>query len=235
MLEPVSKSRVSETAVESIKSFIAHQKLTPGAKLPSERELSEALNISRTSVREALRTLEIMGLIEVKPGSGVYFKDSAGDLSVPLKTWLPSNEETLREIFEVRQLIEPNIASLAAQRITPEGLEKLRICTEKFCHCFEEDDLPGMILADTQFHRLLASGTGNKTLSFIMNTITRFMPGAWKASLRVPHRPERTIQEHQKIIDAIREHDPALARQAMALHLEKAIVEIEHVTFSNNR
>ena len=176
MLEPISKTRVAESAVEAIKSYIANRQLTPGEKLPSEREMSEALNISRASVREALRTLEIIGLIEVKPGSGIYFKDMSGDLSLPLKTWLPNNEETLKEIFEVRLIIEPNTASLAAERIIPECIEKMRVSMEKFLTCVEQDDLPGMILADTQFHRLIASAAKNKTLTFIMNTITRFTP-----------------------------------------------------------
>jgi GntR family transcriptional repressor for pyruvate dehydrogenase complex len=227
MLTPIEKTRLSDTAVEAIREFIDESELSPGDKLPSERKMSQALNISRASVREALRVLEIIGLIEVKPGSGIYYKDAVGDLSIPLTTWLPYNEETMRETYEVRQLIEPRAAELAAQRATPEILEQMRQCMREFRQCVEKEDLPGMILADIEFHRLLAEATQNKTLTFLMRTITRFLPEAWKASLRIPQRPEKTILEHQQVYEALAEHSPDKASDAMALHLATAVEEID--------
>jgi GntR family transcriptional repressor for pyruvate dehydrogenase complex len=233
MLEPISKSRLSQSAVEAIKAYILDKNLSPGAKLPSERELSEALNISRASVREALRILEIIGLIEVKPGSGIYFKDYTGDLSIPLKVWLPINEETLREIFEVRLLIEPRAAGLAAERATPDIVEKMQECLEKFQHFSEVNDLAGMILADTEFHKTVAKATCNKTLTFLMNTMTRYLPEGWKASLKVPQRPEKTITEHKIIYQAIKEHNSNLASKQMTFHLSSALDEIMQINQNN--
>lgn len=235
MLEPVSKTRVSQAAIKSIKSYIADYGLKPGDKLPTERQMSKALKISRTSVREALRILEIVGILEVKPGSGIYFKDATGDLTLPLSMWLPDNEETLFEVLEIRQLIEPRAANLAAERITPHDLENIQDCLERFCQCVEENDLPGMILEDTQFHRLLAEASKNKTLTLLMNTITRFLPLAWKATLRVPQRPQKTVAEHQNIYNAIKNHDPVLASQAMVLHLENALAELNKIFNGHDR
>lgn len=229
MLTPIEKTRLSDTAVESIKAFMRESKLHPGDKLPSERKMSQALNISRASVREALRVLEIIGLIEIKPGSGIYYKDAVGDLSLPLSTWLPYNEETLRETYEVRQLIEPRAAELAAERVTDEILGKMQESMHEFNRCVKEEDLPSMILADIEFHRLLAEATQNKTLTFLMSTITRFLPEAWKASLRIPQRPIKTMAEHQQVYDALSNHDPEEASRAMALHLSTAVQEISQI------
>ncbi len=229
MLEPLSKTRLSQSAVEAIKAFIADKDLKPGAKLPSERELCQALNISRASVREALRTLEIIGLIEVKPGSGIYFKDWTGDISIPLTTWLPNKTETLDEIFEVRQLIEPRAAGLAAERATPDIIKKMAASLNTFNQCVDADDLPGMILADTEFHRLVAMATENKTLTFLMSTMTRFLPEGWKATLKVPNRPVKTISEHEVIYEAIKNHDSGAAIQAMSGHLATAFEEMKDI------
>lgn len=226
MLEPIPRTRLSQAAVESIKAYITKRNLVSGDKLPSERELCEYLHISRASVREALRILEIAGLIVVKPGSGIFFKGWTDDLALPLKTWLPMNVETLRENYEVRQLIEPRSAFMAAERISPDLLEKLKSSLDKFQSFVDQDDLPGMIMADTEFHRLIAQATKNKTLYFLMSTITRYLPEAWKASLRVPHRPRKTILEHQAILQAIREGNAPEAAHLMSIHLANAVKEI---------
>jgi GntR family transcriptional repressor for pyruvate dehydrogenase complex len=234
MLEPISKTRLSQSAIEAINIYIAENDLAPGAKLPSERSLSEYLNISRASVREALRIMEIIGILEVKPGSGIFFRDRAGDLSIPLTAWLPRKEETLREIFEVRQLIEPRAAGLAAERVSPDILEKMKFCLERFGTSVEQNDLASMILADTEFHRLLATATQNKTLTFLMNTMTRYLPEGWKASLMVPQRPKKTIAEHKLIFEAIKTGDAISAIQAMTDHLATAIEEIQQLNLKRN-
>jgi GntR family transcriptional repressor for pyruvate dehydrogenase complex len=113
----------------------------------------------------------------------------------------------LREIIEVRLLIEPRAAGLAADRATPEIIERMQECLEKFQLFSDANDLAGMVLADTEFHKTVAKATCNKTLTFLMNTMTRYLPEGWKASLKVPQRPQKTITEHRTIYQAIKDHD----------------------------
>jgi GntR family transcriptional repressor for pyruvate dehydrogenase complex len=235
MLQPIKKKRLSQEAVESIKSYIFERNLDSGERLPTERELSESLSISRASVREALRVLEIMGFIVVKPGSGIYFKGWTDDLALPLSVWLPLNKERLWESYEVRQAIEPSIASLAAQRVTQETIKKMESCMDNFRSCQAESDLAGMILADTEFHQTIARATRNRTLILIMNTIASGLTEGWKASLRTPHRPEKTIIEHQEIYDAIKSRNPEDAKKAMTLHLSRAVKEINQLDNPNDK
>jgi GntR family transcriptional repressor for pyruvate dehydrogenase complex len=133
------------------------------------------LEISRNSVREALRVLEMMSMIEVKPGSGIYVKDYAENLSQSLNVRLPQNWETLQEHYDVRLLLEPRAAVLAAERATPEEIAALQEQLEKFQICVEADDLTGSVLADSEFHRLIAQSTRHKTLSILMDTITHYL------------------------------------------------------------
>lgn len=229
MLEPINKTRLSEAAVEQIRDLIFHRELPPGSKLPSERQLAQTLEISRASVREALRVLEIMGLIDVKPGSGAFVKDRTEDILLPLPAWLPSHKETLREHFEVRQVIEPRAAAMAAERATPKMIQEMKETLDEFVELVEADDLAGLMLVDAEFHRQVAQATGNKTLSLLMDTITQFLLEGWKASLRVPGRIEKTTEEHQRILSAIIDKDPDGASEAMAHHLKKAVADLQEM------
>jgi GntR family transcriptional repressor for pyruvate dehydrogenase complex len=222
-LKPITKSRLSEAAIEQIKELIVSQKREPGSKLPSERELVDQLKISRASVREALRMLEIMGLVEVKPGKGTYVKGVTGDLFLPLNNWLSSHKETLHNQFEARLVLEPAAAGFAALRSTQSDIRKLEEALSTFNEKLAEDDMVGLIIADIRFHRLIGAATGNKTVEILMDTITRFLFDGWKATLRVEGRPRKTVAEHNKILQAIIEKDEKKAKTSMENHLKNAI------------
>jgi GntR family transcriptional repressor for pyruvate dehydrogenase complex len=222
-LKPITKSRLSEAAIEQIKELIVSRKKEPGSKLPSERELVDQLKISRASVREALRMLEIIGLVEVKPGKGTYVKGVNGDLFLPLKNWLSSHKETLHNHFEARLVLEPAAAGFAALRATQSDIRKLEEALATFNEKLAEDDMVGLIIADIRFHSLIGAATGNKTIEILMDTITRFLFDGWKATLRVEGRPRKTVAEHNKILQAIIEKDEKKAKTSMENHLKNAV------------
>jgi GntR family transcriptional regulator, transcriptional repressor for pyruvate dehydrogenase complex len=222
-LKPITKSRLSEAAIEQIKELIVSRKREPGSKLPSERELVDQLKISRASVREALRMLEIMGLVEVKPGKGTYVKGVTGDLFLPLNNWLSSHKETLHNHFEARLVLEPSAAGFAALRATQSDIRKLKETLATFNEKLAENDMVGLIIADIRFHSLICAATGNKTIEILMDTITRFLFDGWKATLRVEGRPRKTVKEHNKILQAIIEKDEKKAKASMETHLKNAV------------
>ena len=222
-LKPIAKSRLSEAAIEQIKELIVTQRLQPGSKLPSERELVRDLRISRASVREALRILEIMGLVEVSPGKGSYVKGLTGDLFIPLPTWLSTHKEALNNHFEARLVLEPAAAGFAALRASENDIWKLERALAAFEEKVEQDDIVALISLDIQFHGLIGAATGNKTIKLLMDTITRFLFEGWKATLRVKGRPRKTVTEHKKILNAIVERDEKQAKLAMERHLRHAV------------
>ena len=221
-LQRITKTRLSEAAIEQIKQFIVNENLEPGSKLPSERALVEALGVGRSSIREALRILEIMGLVEVLPGKGVFVKALTGDLFMPLSEMLNSQGENLFHHFEARMVLEPAAAALAAKRADTKDIDRLHKNLEDFKQKLESENLVGLIQSDIQFHRLVANTTENKTIEILMNTITRHDFQGWKASLRMKDRPAKTVEEHNRIIEAIAARDEKGAYKAMHAHLSAA-------------
>jgi len=218
-LQPITKTRLSEAAIEQIKDLIVSEDLEPGAKLPSERDLVEALGVGRSSIREALRILEIMGLVEVLPGKGAFVKALTGDLFIPLSELLTTQKESLQHHFEARMVLEPAAAALAAKRAPAKEVVRLRKNMEAFEENLDQENLVGLIRTDIEFHRLVANATENRTIAVLMNTITRHDFHGWKAALRTSKRPQKTVAEHKRIIEAIATGDEKKARSAMRSHL----------------
>jgi GntR family transcriptional regulator, transcriptional repressor for pyruvate dehydrogenase complex len=231
VLKRIRKKRLSDEAVDQIQKLIMNHEIKPGSRLPAERKIMSMLGISRTSVREALRILEIMGLITVKPGSGAFVKELTGDLFLPLSDWLPRHKETLRQHFEARLVIEPQAAAFASQRATARVIQAMKECLDQFVEKEKTNDIPAMILADAEFHRLVAQATGNRTLMILMDTIARSLFEGWKATLRIPSRRTKTVREHHAILKAIEEHDQEAAKKAMSNHLKKALSDLAKAGF----
>jgi len=227
MLEPIKKQRVSDLAVEQISRMLSSEQLKPGDSLPSERRLMEHLGISRVAVREALRVLEMMGLVEVKPGKGIFVAQPDHSIFGPLERWLSIHQEALLEHFEVRMLIEPRAAGFCAQRASKDQIGAMKKTLEKFKAANKQKDLVGMIRADAQLHQLIAVATGNRTLATLMGTFTSSLLDGWKASLRVEGRGDKTVVEHGAIVEAIERGDSEKAQTLMRKHLSNAVHELK--------
>jgi len=227
MLEIIKKRRVSDLAVEQISRMLSSDQLKPGDSLPSERRLMEHLGISRVAVREALRVLEMMGLIEVKSGKGIFVAQPDHSIFAPLERWLSIHQEALLEHFEVRMLIEPHAAGFCAQRASKDQIGAMKKTLEKFKEANKRKDLVGLIRADAQLHQLIAVATGNRTLATLMGTFTSSLLEGWKASLRVEGRGDKTVVEHGDIVEAIERGDSEKAQTLMRKHLSNAVHELK--------
>ncbi len=235
MLKPIKKKRVSDLIVEQIKEMITSSEIEPGLMLPSERELVQTLQVSRASLREALRILEIMGMIETKAGKGIIVSEKKTEGLESFEIWLKAHKETLKEHFEVRLVIEPDAAFYAAHRAKHETILKMRKAVEEFRKCKDKNDSIGMIRHDSEFHNLIAQATGNRTLLVLMETITRSLLDGWKATLHIPSRIEKTISEHSDILSAIEQRRDAEARDLMKKHLVNAINDLKEHGMADER
>jgi GntR family transcriptional repressor for pyruvate dehydrogenase complex len=227
MLTPIKKKRVSDMAIEQLNQLISSGHLKPGDTLPSERKLMEKFKISRVPVREALRVLEMMGVVEVKPGKGIYVTNPENSLFSPLRQWLSVQKETLVDHFEVRLLIEPRAAGFCAKRASKEQIIAMKKCLDNFFEAQAKADLVAMIRADTQLHQLIAVATGNRTLATLMSTFTNSLLEGWKASLRTEGRGAKTVEEHGSIVEAIEKRDGAKAEKLMKKHLLNALADLK--------
>ncbi|MFQ5962146.1 MAG: FadR/GntR family transcriptional regulator [Candidatus Methylomirabilales bacterium] len=222
MLKAVRKTKVYEDIVAQLKDLIAEGKLKPGDQLPSERELSETFQVSRASVREAIRSLESMGLIEIRQGEGTYVASSVETLLASIAFAIQHQRDPLIQVFEARKILEPAIAALAAERATAEEMGQLETILDEQARQIAEGETG--VEADTRFHSALADAAKNDVLLRLNEAIVDRLRETRERSLQTEGRPPRSLAGHREILHAIHSKDPAQARQAMLNHLET----IEH-------
>lgn len=226
-LRAVKRKRIHEDIAEQIRRHVVDGRLRPGDQLPSERVLSARFQVSRASLREAIRTLESTGLVQIRSGGGTYV---ASNLDVALSPWRSATtreKDALRAAFEARKIIEPGIAALAAARATGPEISRMEAVLLR-----QADQIArgrtGMD-SDTTFHSLLARSTKNPLLLKLNESIVDSLRETRERSLHAPGRPARSLTGHRKILDAIRARNPGRARLAMLHHLreiERNIVRI---------
>ncbi|GAA0115493.1 FadR/GntR family transcriptional regulator [Clostridium senegalense] len=222
MFSPIKNTRVYEKVIEQIKEMIITGTFKKGDKLPSEREMAESLQVSRTSIREALRELEIMGLIESRQGEGNFIKSSfENTLLKPLSTIFLLKESNSDEILELRNIIERGSVVLAAERITDEELAEMELL---FDESLKSDLKDTLVDVDIDFHYKIAQASKNFLILSILNAISFLIEAFIKDIRRNVITKEENInmliQQHRDILSALKSHDPVAAEKAMLDHLQ---------------
>ena len=216
-LRAVKKRRIHEEIVAQIRQELASGRLKAEDQLPSERELSERFQVSRASVREAIRALESMGVVRIKTGEGTYVTSGSEALLSPLVSVILQQKDVLLDIFEARKVIEPEIAALAAVRAGPEQIAQMEGILEEQARQITGGKTG--VEADTAFHSLLTQSTKNKVFLRLSDAVVDSLRETRERSLQIHGRPARSLAGHRAILEAIRDKNPAKARQAMLDHL----------------
>ena len=224
-LKPVRKTTVVDGILDRIQALLRGN---PGAALPGERELAKRLGVSRPSVREALRTLERMGVLDVRHGSGTRAAESGADvLRTPLAFLLALDRPSIGELHETRTLLEVHLAGRAAERRTDADLADLSSALDDMRARL--NDPKAVTDPDVRFHRALATASHNRLLERIMNglqeNIRELIDAAWPANRSM----KTSWNHHRAIYDAVRRGDPAAARKAMTVHMDLMTVELRGV------
>jgi len=217
-IEPIKSTRIYEAIVRQVKAMIAEGRLKSGDQLPPERDLAEKFVVSRTSVREALRALESLGLIEIRPGEGTFVREVSVEMLIePLALAMLSQRAAIGELFEARRLLEPSIAAFAARRATPHDIEEMtRILEEQ-----AKEVAAGRtgLAQDAEFHSAIAGAAHNRAISRLVHGIMDLLTQSREESLSTPGRPNRSHESHRQILSAIAARDEVAAHQAMLDHL----------------
>jgi GntR family transcriptional repressor for pyruvate dehydrogenase complex len=196
--------------------------LRPGDQLPSERELGEQYGVSRTVIREAVRALTARGVVDARAGRGLTVAQvDAGAVSTSMKLYLHGQDSIpYAKVHEVRSGIEIQIAGLAAERGSDDGIADLRVLTERMRE--QGGDVELHSLLDVEFHRALARLTGNELYLIMLDSIGDVMLEIRRATFQLPNDAIRAHREHTRIVQAVAAHDPQTARDAMRRHLKAA-------------
>lgn len=225
---PVKSKRLYEDIVEQIQQLISGGELKPGDKLLSERELADRLQVSRVSVREAIRSLEMLGFIEIRHGEGTFVRDTnADDVIRPLAMFLAVERGSLLDMFEVRRIFETSTAALAAERATDDEIEHIGHLLDKMKDSIRRGDSEKGEEYDAGYHYAVAEATHNNLLIKLLRTVHEewskaVSAGSQQLLLDSANNGQKIIDQHTRVLEAIKAHDPATASQAM----------LDHVTFA---
>jgi GntR family transcriptional regulator, transcriptional repressor for pyruvate dehydrogenase complex len=218
LIEPVKRSRIYEHIVEQIRALIREGRWAPGDQIPPERELAERFRVSRTSVREALRALEMQGVIESRQGGGTFVRTADTEALVPpLAAAILRGRRELAEVLEVRELIEPGIARRAALRATDEHVSELESLLERQRECIAQGR--PFVDEDTAFHYTLARAADNHILLRLHNVILDLLRESRQSYLHVPDRPQTSLRGHEAILRAVKTRDSEAAYEASLEHI----------------
>ena len=231
MLEPIKRTRLYEQVISQVLNLIVSGTLKPGDRLPSERDLSGELNVSRTSIREALRSLEMMGYVESRVGTsgGTFIKEvTIDDIIGPITRLLNSykKQEFILELIEVRTILESATAKLAARRRTDEDIDTIQRILDSMRLDIQEGGIG--LQGDNQFHAQIAKSTHNEVLMKIANSMEGLLDDSRKKTLEIPGIPEESLDDHVKIFKAVKNKKEKEAVAMMMAHLKKAHEKASH-------
>ncbi len=219
MYQPIQSERLYERIVDQIERRILAGDLKIGDQLPAERELAEQFAVSRTAVREAIKALREKGLVEIRLGRGTFVTSGAAgavrrSLGLLLKT-----ENGFVNLEEVREILEPEIAALAATRISEEYITAMTEAVETMDTALDNVEI--FVEADLDFHLALAEATQNPIIPSLMDSIIDLLREQRKRTGNVEGGLARGQYHHKKILEAVIQRDPQAARKAMQDHLQQ--------------
>jgi len=216
----IKRRRLYQDIVGQIQGSIREGVLKPGDRLPAERELAEQLQVSRSSLREAMRTMELQGLVASRPGAGTFIRQESLDALIAIMdSSMDKVKDSLKDIFEVRHLLEPHIAALAAERASPKDIRLMGEAIQDQEKQIAQGETG--VEGDTAFHFAMAQSIKNWALLIVISNIEDILSESRDLSLQSPGRPERSLDSHRQILERIIQRDVEGARAAMEYHISQ--------------
>lgn len=222
---PIQRKRLSEQVAEQLKEMIISKQYLPNEQLPVESELAKLFGVSRITIRDAIRQLDIMGILDVRQGAGTFVREITP--TAYIKTLLPMlsmDNNSLKDIFETRQIIECKSAELAAINATAEDLVKIRRPLGQMAAAVRAGKLKQYNELDVCFHYEVVKCTRNHILITIQDLLSDLVEGSVSMGITPINAVEQSLLFHQKIYEAIQKHDSVSAAGLMSAHIEGGII-----------
>ena len=229
-IQPISRTSLSGKIVEQIIDLISREVLVPGERLPAERELCKNFGVGRTSLREALRSLTVMGILDGQVGKGTFVCSNSNYLENTIRWGLLLDQKTVEDLIETRMMLECETASLAAQRAKAEDLREIQETLEEMSESIESP--VEFLEADLKFHLLIAQATQNSLLDSLLRMTRSYLHEWIKGSLAEPtadevaKRARLSLKQHEEILETLRKGMPGEARKAMGRHILSSSVDL---------
>jgi GntR family transcriptional regulator, transcriptional repressor for pyruvate dehydrogenase complex len=215
------RSRVNERIIRALRRQIHEGELKPGDRLPPERQLASLLGVSRGSVREALRALELSGVVRSQHGEGNFVAAVPGDgATAQLAQFVERQRANLHDLFDARKTLEPQLAAVAAERASRDEVKRLRTAIEEQERDWRTGDLEGAFRADRLFHQVIAEATRNQTLINLYGFLSDLVADGRREAIESDARRAQSALDHRRIYQAFVRRDAAAASAAMRQHVE---------------
>jgi GntR family transcriptional repressor for pyruvate dehydrogenase complex len=219
-LRTIKRTQRSEEIRRQIDAAIRNGDFVPGERLPSERELVETFGVSRVSVREAIRSLEAIGLVTVHQGRGAFVTDRRSGLGEPMSRWLELHRDEVLELLGVRGALDAYAGELAVEHYSPEKAAAIATASRAFAEAVAAGQpTETLVPLDIDFHMAIAEASGNRLLYDLLFDLHSYLSESRYLALVAPGRPAQSASEHALIVEAIGERDAPLARLATNRHI----------------
>lgn len=219
------KEKVSQIISSELMKLIETGKYPPGSRLPTENELAAQFGVSRAPIREALSVLKAAGLVTSRQGGGNFVEEFTGSISLQLIQVESNDAETIKHLFEIRKILEPEAASMAALKRRPEQLEQMRHFLEKM-KAESIGEGKSAAEADIEFHRSIIMATQNPILTQVLeglrSTYEKVLDVTLRPNVSLEKKRRAVFNEHVNILKAIEEEEPELAKIHSLIHLRNA-------------
>ena len=214
-----TRTPVPQSIARKLQEMILSGDLKSGEKIPSQRELSEKFGISRASLREALLTLETIGLIKTEAGRGTFVVGAGA--SRTMSEWKFSDEHSLREVFETRLVLEGEITAFAAGRLSEDDLAHLSELTDRMEKAWSRRDFLSNVEADLEFHDLIAQNCRNRMIARLYDQVRELVTETQRQPIPItdPARMRASLSEHRAIVAALETGNAEASRSAMRQHV----------------
>ena len=225
---PITPVRLHERVSDAIRQQIIRGDLKTGDRLPTENEIARTYGVSRNVVREAVRSLAKEGLLNVRQGSGTYVKDGIAQAFSEffgLAVSVGSGSQVFADIADIREIVEPGVAALAAQRARDEDIVRLRAEVEKMEVAIEDEEV--FIMADHSFHLAIARATHNPFAEKLLEPIVGVLFAQRSKAFYVLNSPKNAQEFHRQLLAAIEDRDAPTASRVMQNHLRRVRYELE--------
>jgi GntR family transcriptional regulator, transcriptional repressor for pyruvate dehydrogenase complex len=223
----VPRTKLAETVAQQLLREIRGKQLEPGTRLPSERELMAGLGVGRSSIREAINGLAMLGVLEIRHGQGAFVANPTASTTPPSAIATALARGFTRDLFEARQLVEVHVARLAAERRTEADLREIAQALEDHERAVSEDRLA--VEPSVRFHVRIAEAAHSDVLASFVSSLGEVMMQRGPELEAVPGYKQWEIEQHRSVFEPIRDGDPDLAAERMHAHLDAVLPHHERI------
>ena len=228
-MKSIQRISITDEVVKRIKTELVSGIYQQGDKLATEKELSEELQVGRSTLREALRMLQALGFIEIRQGKGAFVLKTVEDSDAKIKSWFSEHEFVLHDLFEIRLSIEPLAVKLAVQRATDEEIRKIGEILLTFEEAVTGGNVIDIAALDEAFHSAIMEASHNKLLSVITGKMDEAYKEYRLRSFAVKSNVRNALEPHRRIFECLKSRNMEAGMQEMIRHLEISLADIRTV------